>query len=105
MLEPLFLKSNVSVVFNGHDHFYERVKPQKGIAYFVVGSGGKLRAGNIDRSTGLTALGFDTDLTFLVAEIFEDQLTFNAIARSGRVIDSGVITGRKRAQQRTAGPF
>ena len=54
VLEPLFLKYNVSVVLTGHDHFYERVKPQKGIAYFVVGSGGQLREGNIDRSTGLT---------------------------------------------------
>ena len=49
VLEPLFLKYNVSVVLSGHDHFYERVKPQKGIAYFVVGSGGQLRKGNIDR--------------------------------------------------------
>ncbi|HEX2460771.1 MAG TPA: hypothetical protein VHJ58_11545 [Vicinamibacterales bacterium] len=49
----LFLKYNVSVVLTGHDHFYERVKPQKGIAYFVVGSGGQLRAGNIDRGRAL----------------------------------------------------
>ena len=38
-LEPLFIKHNVSVVFTGHDHFYERIKPQHGIAYFVVGVG------------------------------------------------------------------
>src|SRR5664280_1869131 len=55
-LEPLFLKYNVSVVLNGHDHFYERVKPQKGIAYFVVGSGGQLRKGNIDQRSGITAV-------------------------------------------------
>jgi hypothetical protein len=36
VLEPLFIKYNVSVVFTGHDHFYERVKPQKAITYFVV---------------------------------------------------------------------
>jgi 3',5'-cyclic AMP phosphodiesterase CpdA len=41
-LEPLFTQYNVSVVFTGHDHFYERIKPQKGIAHFVVGSAGKL---------------------------------------------------------------
>ena len=45
VLEPLFLKGGVSVVFAGHDHFYERIKPQKGIVYFVTGSGGKLRQG------------------------------------------------------------
>ncbi len=95
VLEPLFLKYNVSVVLNGHDHFYERIKPQKGIQYFVVGSGGKLRAGNIDRSSGLTAKGFDTDLAFMAAEIDGDQMYFNAISRSGQIVDSGVLTRRK----------
>ena len=66
VLEPLFLKGGVSVVFAGHDHFYERIKPQKGITHFVTGSGGKLRRGDIDKSTGLTAVGYDTDLAFLV---------------------------------------
>jgi hypothetical protein len=95
VLEPLFLKYNVSVVLNGHDHFYERVKPQKGIQYFVVGSGGQLRSGNIDRQSGITARGFDTDLTFMAAEITGDQMYFNAIARTGQTVDSGVLTRRK----------
>ncbi len=94
VLEPLFEKYNVSVVMTGHDHFYERVKPQKGIIYFVVGSGGKLRAGNIDRSSGLTAGGFDTDLAFLAAEIDGDEMYFNAISRQGAIVDSGVFTRR-----------
>jgi 3',5'-cyclic AMP phosphodiesterase CpdA len=95
VLEPLFVKYNVSVVLQGHDHFYERVKPQKDIPYFVVGSGGKLRSGNIDRGSGITAKGFDTDLAFMVAEIDGDQMYFNVISRSGQTIDSGVITRRK----------
>jgi Calcineurin-like phosphoesterase len=94
VLEPLFVKYNVSVVLTGHDHFYERVKPQKGIPYFVVGSGGKLRAGNIDRASGITAKGFDTDLTFMAAEIVGDQMYFNAISRGGQPVDSGVLTRR-----------
>ncbi len=96
VLEPLFLKGGVSVVFAGHDHFYERIKPQKGIVYFVTGSGGKLRKGNIDRKTGLTAVGFDTDQAFLAAEIDGDELYFNAISRLGTIIDSGVIQRRKQ---------
>ena len=95
VLEPLFLKHNVSVVLTGHDHFYERVKPQQGIVYFVVGAGGKLRSGNITNSSPLTAKGFDTDYSFMVAEIRGDQMYFNAISRAGRVIDSGVITRRR----------
>jgi predicted MPP superfamily phosphohydrolase len=95
VLEPLFLKHNVSVVLTGHDHFYERVKPQQGIVYFVVGAGGKLRSGNIENNSSLTARGFDTDYSFMVAEIVGDQMYFNAISRAGRVIDSGVVTRRK----------
>ena len=94
-LEPLFLKYNVSVVFTGHDHFYERTKPQQGIVYFVTGSGGQLRKGNIDKSTGLTAVGNDQDQAFMIAEINGDQMWFNAISRQGKVFDSGTITRRK----------
>jgi len=94
VLEPLFVKYNVSVVLTGHDHFYERVKPQKGITYFVVGSGGKLRAGNIDGASGITAKGFDTDLAFMAAEIVGDQMYFSAISRGGQTVDSGVLTRR-----------
>ena len=57
VLEPLFLQYNVSVVFSAHDNIYERTKPQGGITYFVVGSGGKVQQGGIDRNTGLTASG------------------------------------------------
>jgi predicted phosphodiesterase len=94
-LEPLFLTHNVSVVLTGHDHFYERVKPQKGITYFVAGSGGQLRVGNIDRTSGITAKGFDTDLAFMAAEISGDEMYFNAISRRGETVDSGVLTRRK----------
>jgi predicted MPP superfamily phosphohydrolase len=95
VLEPLFLKYNVSVVFTGHDHFYERLKPQKGIAYFVVGSGGQLRKGNIDRNSGLTAAGNDRDQSFLAAEINGDEMWFNAVSRQGQVFDTGSFTRRK----------
>ena len=50
-LEPLFLKYGVQVVFAGHEHFYERLKPQKGIHYFVNGGGAKLRSGDITKTT------------------------------------------------------
>jgi 3',5'-cyclic AMP phosphodiesterase CpdA len=94
-LEPLFLKYGVSVVFAGHDHVYERVMPQQGITHFVVGSSGQLRQGNIDRSTGFTAYANATEQAFLAVEISGDQLYFNAVSRSGKVIDAGVIERRK----------
>ena len=94
-LEPLFVKYGVTVVMTGHDHFYERTKPQKGITYFVTGSGGQLRPGNIDRNSGLTASGFDTDNAFMIAEIVGDKMFFQAISRTGKVVDSGAIDRRK----------
>jgi len=48
-LEPLFLKYGVDLVLTGHEHFYERIKPQKGIHYFVAGSSAKLRKGQLKR--------------------------------------------------------
>jgi hypothetical protein len=97
-LEPLFIKYNVSVVFTGHDHFYERVKPQNGIPYFVIGAGGKLRAGNLDDRSPITARGFDRDLSFLVAEINGDEMWFQAVSRTGAIIDSGTIIRRRPPQ-------
>ena len=89
-LEPLLVRYGVNVVLSGHDHHYERFKPQKGITYFVAGSGGKLRAGGVDASAE-TALAFAQEQAFLLVQIAGDELTFRAISRTGTVIDSGVI--------------
>jgi 3',5'-cyclic AMP phosphodiesterase CpdA len=94
-LEPLFIQYNVSLVLNGHDHVYERIKPQNGIQYFVEGSSGKLRAGDLRPGSPLTAFGNDQTRTFMLMEIDGDNLTFNAIDMAGKVIDSGLITRRK----------
>jgi predicted phosphodiesterase len=92
-LEPLFLKHGVDVVFTGHEHFYERLKPQKGITYFIAGSSAKLRRGNIG-STEMTAKGFDQGYTFMIAEIAGDELHFQTIDENGKTIDSGAIKRR-----------
>ncbi len=90
MVEPLFIKFGVQAVFSGHEHFYERVKPQNGIAYFTEGGSAKLRAGNITK-TNLTAKGFDTDRSFMVVEIAGERMLFQTISRTGVLVDSGSI--------------
>ena len=90
-LEPLFLKHGVNVVFTGHEHFYERIKPQKGIQYFVEGSSAKLRKGDINPRTGLTAFGYDSGYTFMLVEIVGDELYFQAVTDRAQTIDSGVV--------------
>lgn len=92
-LEPLFVKYGVSVVLTGHDHIYERVLPQQGITHFVIGSAGELRKGDLTK-TAMTDVGYDADNVFLVAEIIDKTMYFNAITRTGKVIDSGTITAR-----------
>ena len=96
VLEPLFIKYNVSLVLNGHDHTYERIKPQNGILYFVEGSSGQLRKGDLRKGSPLTAFGTDTTCTFILIEIDGDLMTFNTIDLAGNVIDSGTWTVRKK---------
>ena len=93
ILEPLFVRYGISVAFTGHDHFYERTTPQKGITYFVEGSSGQLRKGNV-RPSAMTAAAFDEDHTFMLVEIVGDRMSFQTISRTGRVVDSGVIHRR-----------
>jgi hypothetical protein len=89
-LEPLFLKYGVDAVFSGHEHFYERIKPQKGIYYFVSGGAGKLRDGDVEK-TNLTAKSFDTGYHFMLVELAKDTLNFQVISEQGKIVDSGAL--------------
>lgn len=95
LLEPLLVKHDVHVVFSGHDHVYERLKPQRGIHYFVVGSSGKLRRGDLRRAD-TTAAGFDQDCAFMLVEVQGDDLFFETVSRAGATVDSGQIRRARR---------
>ena len=95
VLEPLFVKYGVNVVFSGHDHIYERITPQKGIYYFVSGSAGQLREGDLRRS-GMTAAGFDQDCSFMLVEVAGATMAFEAVSRTGVVVDAGTIQAQAR---------
>jgi len=90
VLEPLFVKYGVDVVLSGHEHVYERMRPQQGIYYFIEGASGSLRAGNLAPST-ITAKGFDTDRSFMMVEIAGNDMYFQTTSRTGREVDSGLI--------------
>jgi 3',5'-cyclic AMP phosphodiesterase CpdA len=89
-LEPLLVKYGVDVVFAGHDHVYERLKPQKGITHFVEGAGGELRRGDV-KPKGSTAAYYDRDQTFMLVEIDGQEMRFQARTRTGTTVDSGVV--------------
>jgi predicted phosphodiesterase len=90
-LEPLFVKYDVSVVLAGHEHFYERLKPQQGIQYFISGAGGQLRKGDIIRKEPM-AVGYDADRSYMLMEVIGKELYFQAINRTGVTVDKGTIT-------------
>jgi 3',5'-cyclic AMP phosphodiesterase CpdA len=91
VLEPILVANGVQVVFSGHDHVYERVKPQMGVSYFVCGSSGQLRRGDLRKGSALTATGFDQDLAFIVATVVDDELRFETVSRTGAIVDAGEI--------------
>ena len=106
LLEPIFLKHGVNVVIMGHEHFYERLKPQKGVAYFILGSSAKLRKGDLQKSA-LTMYGNDSDYVFMMAEIVGDEMYFQAVSDKGVTLDAGSIrrAGKTDGTEKTAQPI
>lgn len=86
-LEPLFTRFGVQVVFSGHDHFYERIKLQQGIQYFVQGASGQLRKNGMKKQSDLTAAFNDTTHSFLFVQATAETMQIEAIGEDGAVID------------------
>src|SRR5207248_3897054 len=91
----------VNVVFTGHEHFYERIAPQHGIYYFILGCSGELRPGDI-RASALTQKGFDTDRAFMMVEISGNELFFQAISRTGESVDSGMLAKQPKPDEHSS---
>lgn len=99
VVEPIFVRHGVNVVLTGHDHVYEKIKPQKGIYYFVSGAGGKLRSGDLKDTSSLTDKGYDRDMHFMLFEVVGDQMYYQVISRTGQTVDSGVMARQKKANK------
>src|SRR4051812_8135843 len=102
-LEPLFLKYGVDAVFSGHEHFYERIKPQKGIYYFISGGAAKLRDGDVKKSD-LTAKSFDTGYHFMLVELTNAALHFQVISDRAQTVDSGTLPRISDTDKRKLAP-
>ena len=99
-LEPLFLKYGVDAVFAGHEHFYERIKPQKGIYYFTSGGAAKLREGDVKARSELTAKAFDSGYHFMLVELTKDALDFQVISDAARTVDAGSLARVSDAEKK-----
>lgn len=89
-LAPIFQRNHVNAVFSGHEHVYERVRPEVNTYYFILGNSGKLMTHDFRNSAKMTK-GFDSDRAFMLVEISGDKLYFQAISRRGDTIDFGTL--------------
>jgi len=87
-LAPIAEKYGVQLILAGHDHDYERMKPQNGVAYVVTGGGG-IGTRSVGSST-FTELAEDV-IHFVYVEVGVDELTLHAIDATGREFDSTVV--------------
>lgn len=88
ILEPVLERHHVQLVLAGHDHDYERMKPQHGITYVVTGGGGKgTRAVGSSRFTAFS----EDVIHFVYGEVDDDRLVLHAIDAAGTEFDSVVI--------------
>lgn len=97
-LEPLFTRFGVNVVFSGHDHFYERIKPQQGIQYFVQGASGQLRKNGMKKKSDLTAAFNDLTHSFLMVSVNAAEMQVEAIGEDGAVLDRVTIAQHAAAK-------
>jgi hypothetical protein len=94
VLEPLFVRYNVSVVMAGHDHAYERTKPQQGIVHFVAGPPASCARATSTGAARSSKQG-TTPTSLSCVRNPGDDMFFQAISRTGAIVDSGVVIRRK----------
>jgi acid phosphatase type 7 len=87
-LAPVLRKHGVQLVLAGHDHNYERMHPQNGVAYVVTGGGG-IGTKPVGKSS-FTAFSEDV-IHFVYVEVGVDELVLHAIDATGREFDSMVV--------------
>ncbi len=88
LLAPVAERHGVQLVLAGHDHDYERMHPQNGVAYVVTGGGGR-GTRNVGESS-FTAFS-EAVIHFVIVEVGVDELIMHAIDATGVEFDSMVV--------------
>nr|MBA2540711.1 metallophosphoesterase [Deltaproteobacteria bacterium] len=87
-LAPVLERHGVQLVLSGHDHDYERMIPQDGVAYVVTGGGG--RGTRPVGESSFTAFS-EAVIHFVIVEVLVDELILHAIDATGVEFDSLVV--------------
>lgn len=88
-LEPVFRRHKVDVVFQGHNHHYERLKPISGIQYVTSGTGGA-RLYELGGKKPFSAEQL-SEYGFVGVTLRSDSLLLEFIDYHGRVRDRHII--------------
>ena len=98
VLEPSLVAGGIDVTFAGHEHIYQRSRPQNGILHFISGGAGSLRVGDA-RPSADVAKSYDRDYHFMLVEVSDDKTVLSGHQQEGR-------DGRRRlvAPPETSGP-
>lgn len=91
LLEPE-IRGYADLVIAGHDHFYQKVKPQFGVHHLVSGAAGKVRKG-CDVSHSQVESGIE-EFHFMDFSVDVDSLHYQAINDRGQRIHAGQIEKR-----------
>ena len=88
-LSPIFEENQVDMVFNGHDHDYERTLPINDVVYIVSGGGGgQLYQVNPQPFSAYAETTYHT----VFVSIDQCQLTLRAVKPDGTIFDSTTLT-------------
>lgn len=103
ILEPVLAKYGVDVYLAGHEHHYEKSKPIQGVRHFVSGAGGQVRREVHYRDNPpYPREALAARLHFMVFEETPRGLRYEAIAKTGEVLDTGLIPPKRAAFSRLA---
>jgi hypothetical protein len=86
LLLPVAVQYGVQMIFNGHDHDYERFNPIQGVQLIANGAGGSQINGIHDERDGASSQ-FYAIPEFLKVTIQGDALSLQAINTNGNVFD------------------
>jgi hypothetical protein len=104
-LEPLWqaLSGRAVAVLAGHDHNYQRHRPNRGLVQFVVGTGGRARY-DVDESDARLVTSNDQTHGALRLSLLQGEMTFAYVTTSGARLDSGKLGCRPHASAAPAPP-
>ena len=88
-LEPIFREHGVDVVFQAHQHLYARLRPQRGIRYFVTGAGGKKAESFREDARTVPREDRGSFNHYVYVRATEDQFGYCVIDAEGDLRDGG----------------